>query len=157
MNRQHTSPHAGLTLNKCFVFLLRFTLTTCKGVIVFVCFLIDHQRTSHVDMSLPPPRPALLHHQEYRAHPRLWNIPHQNLELQQKSQCWCFIFSFDYSFSGSIILIFHFIVQAHKSYMIVNCNWWGLYRCGLIRGLVVFKQWLTELPVSLSKCRTVRD
>lgn len=26
-----------------------------------------------------------------------------------------------------------------------------------IRGLVLFKQWLTELPVSLSKCRTVRD
>lgn len=54
----------------------------------------------------------------------------------------------------------HFAVcQARKSYMLVCCHYnaWWLYRRGGVRGVVLFKQWLTELPVSLSKCGTGRD
>lgn len=61
---------------------------------VYSLGLTDHQRASHVDVSFPPSCPALLHRQEHRALPRLWNISHQNLELQQKPQCTCFFVLF---------------------------------------------------------------
>lgn len=69
-----------------------FALFSQNVIFVFPLGLTDHQRASHVDLSFPPSCPALLHHQEHRAFPRLWNISNQNLELQQKPQCTCFLF-----------------------------------------------------------------